>query len=197
MHPSHRQLRGAASLTVFTVGHSTHTIEDFIRSLQAHGVTRVVDVRTIPRSRHNPQFNQDCLSSSLKEAGIACVHLPNLGGLRPTTLASRNLGWRNKSFRGFADYMATPAFERGIRALIRLARQENVAMMCAEAVPWACHRSLIADALLVRGIRVIHILSPWRYEPHKLTPFASVRNVRVTYPRIRKPEARLSATQTI
>jgi uncharacterized protein (DUF488 family) len=159
-------------LTVATIGHSTRTIEEFIQALQSHGVTRVVDVRTIPRSRHNPQFGQDCLPASLQAAGIGYVHLPDLGGLRHTTRASPNLGWRNASFRGFADYMQTPAFEKGIRELLRIARTDRIAVMCAEAVPWACHRSLIADALLVRGIRVHHILSAGRYEPHRLTPFA-------------------------
>lgn len=169
-------------LTVFTIGHSTRAIEDFIQALQTHGVTRIVDVRTIPRSRHNPQFDQDCLPRSLKEAGISYSQLPDLGGLRHTTRASMNLGWRNESFRGFADYMETPAFEKGIRELMRLAGKDKIALMCAEAVPWSCHRSLIADALLVRGVRVNHIMSPWRYESHTLTSFAKVRGHRVTYP---------------
>lgn len=182
MHRNTQSARVTTSLTVLTIGHTTHTIEHFIQSLEAHEVSRVVDVRRIPRSQHNPQFNQDCLSRSLREAGIGYVHLPDLGGLRQTTRASRNLGWRNKSFRGFADYMETPPFEKGVRALLRLARQDKIALMCAEAVPWACHRCLIADALLARGTRVNHILSAWRYEPHTLTPFAKVHDRQVTYP---------------
>ena len=140
-------------LTVLTVGHSTRTSEDFIQLLQVHGVTRVVDVRAIPRSRHNPQFDQELLSRSLKEAGIGYTHMAGLGGLRHTTRNSLNLGWRNESFRGFADYMQTSEFERGLRDMLRFARKERIALMCAEAVPWACHRSLIADALVARGIR--------------------------------------------
>lgn len=182
MRPSNCHIRNAGSLAVATVGHSTHPIEDFIRSLQAHGITRIIDVRAIPRSRHNPQFNQDCLARSLKEAGIGYAHLPDLGGLRHASSASRNLGWRNEAFRGFADYMGTPAFEKGFRKLLRFARNGKIALMCAEAVPWACHRCLIADALLVRGIRVNHILSAWRYEPHMLTPFAKISDAHVTYP---------------
>ncbi len=183
MHQTSHSARITTSLIVLTIGHSTRTIEDFIQTLQAYGVTCVVDVRTIPRSRHNPQFSQDCLPRSLKEAGIGYVHVPALGGLRHTTRHSRNLGWRNESFRGFADYMETPAFEQGVRELLRLARKDKLALMCAEAVPWACHRSLIADALLARGIRVNHILSAWRYEPHELTPCAKVLDTYVTSPR--------------
>jgi len=167
---------------VLTAGHSTRTIEDFIWLLQAHGVTRVVDVRTIARSRHNPWFDQDFLSRSLEEAGIGYVHMAGLGGLRHTARDSPNLAWRNESFRGFADYMRTPAFERSMKELLRLARQERIALMCAEAVPWACHRSLIADALLARAVRTRHILSLSHCEPHTLTSFAKVRGIHVTYP---------------
>ncbi len=167
---------------MLTVGHSTRAIDDFIRLVQANGVSCVADVRTIPRSRHNPQFNQDCLPRSLSQAGIGYVHLAQLGGLRHTTRQSPNLGWRNESFRGFADYMQTREFEKGLTALMRLAGGRRVAIMCAEAVPWACHRSLIADALLVRGVRVQHILSLSNCEPHALTSFARVRGARLTYP---------------
>jgi uncharacterized protein (DUF488 family) len=167
---------------VLTVGHSTRTLQDFIHLLQAHGVTRVVDVRTIPRSRHNPQFNADVLPGSLQEAGIGCTHLSELGGLRHTTRNSQNLGWRNASFRGFADYMQTPDFEKGLAELIRLAQKERIAVMCAEAVPWTCHRSLISDALLVRGIRAEHIMSATNSRPHTLTPFAKVKGTRILYP---------------
>ncbi len=145
-------------------------------------MARVVDVRTIPRSRHNPQFNADSLPACLEKAGIRYCHLPGLGGLRQATRDSLNRGWRNASFRGFADYMQTPAFEEALAELIRLARREPVALMCAEAVPWRCHRSLIADALLARGIGVEHILSGTRRQEHTLTPFARVRGTQVTYP---------------
>lgn len=169
---------------VLTIGHSTRPIEAFIHLLEAHGVACVADVRTIPRSRHNPQFNADALAASLKAAGIGYRHLAGLGGLRHTTAASVNTGWRNASFRGFADYMQTPEFERALESLIKLASRRLVALMCAEAVPWRCHRSLIADILIVRGIRIEHIMSLTRCQPHTLTPFAKVRGRQITYPTI-------------
>jgi len=174
----------ADALTVLTIGHSTRTIEEFIRLLQAHGVTRIVDVRTIPRSRHNPQFNRDALPASLKKAGIGYTHLAELGGRRPTTRDSVNTGWRNTSFRGYADYMQTPEFQEGMEQLIRLAREDRLALMCAEAVPWRCHRSLIEDALWVRGIPGEDIMSATLRRRHALTPFAKVRGTRITYPAV-------------
>jgi len=170
------------SIVVLTIGHSTRTLEEFIGLLQAHGVTRVVDVRTVPRSRHNPQFNKTSLPRALKKVGLGYVHLPGLGGLRHAKRDSINMGWRNASFRGYADYMQTPEFEHNLEELIRLAKQERIAIMCAEAVPWRCHRSLIADALLVRGIRAEDIMSPTRRQIHVLTPFAKVRGTTITYP---------------
>jgi uncharacterized protein (DUF488 family) len=167
---------------VLTIGHSTRTLAEFIRLLQAHAVSRVVDVRTVPRSRHNPQFNKASLPRALKQAGLGYVHLPGLGGLRHAKRDSLNVGWRNASFRGYADYMQTPEFEQSLEELIRLANQDQIALMCAEAVPWRCHRSLIADALLVRGIRTEDIMSPIRRTAHTLTPFAKVRGTVVTYP---------------
>ena len=167
---------------VLTIGHSAHTIGEFIGLLQAHGATLVVDVRTVPRSRHNPQFDQASLPASLKKAGLGYVHLPGLGGLRHARRDSLNLGWRNASFRGFADYMQTPEFEQSLDELIQLANQEQIAIMCAEAVPWRCHRSLIADALLVRGIRVEDIMSPTSCTAHTLTSFAKARDTTITYP---------------
>ena len=166
---------------VLTIGHSTRTLEEFIRLLQAHAVTRVVDVRTVPRSRHNPQFNRDTLPPSLKTAGIAYTHMAELGGLRHTTLDSPNTGWRNASFRGYADYMQTPEFGKALDELIQLAKRDRIAVMCAEAVPWRCHRSLIADALLVRRIQVEDIMTPTRHQVHVLTPFAKVRGTTITY----------------
>jgi uncharacterized protein (DUF488 family) len=167
---------------VLTIGHSTHTLEEFIGLLQAHRATRVVDVRTVPRSRYNPQFNKTSLPRALKKAGLGYVHIPGLGGLRHAKRDSLNLGWRNVSFRGYADYMQTPEFEQSLDELIRLAKQERIAIMCAEAVPWRCHRSLIADALLVRGIRAEDIMSQTRCQVHRLTPFAKVRGTTITYP---------------
>ena len=167
---------------VLTIGHSTRTLEEFIGLLQAHGVTRVVDVRTVPRSRHNPQFNKTSLPRELKKAGLGYVHLPGLGGLRHAKRDSINMGWRNASFRGYADYMQTPEFDQSLEELIRLAKLERIAIMCAEAVPWRCHRSLIADALLVRGIRTEDIMSPTRRQVHVLTAFAKVQGTTITYP---------------
>jgi uncharacterized protein (DUF488 family) len=167
---------------VLTIGHSTRTLEEFIGLLQAHGATRVVDVRTVPRSRHNPQFNEASLPGSLTNAGLAYVHMPGLGGLRHAKRDSLNPGWRNASFRGYADYMQTPEFGQSIDELVRLANRERIVLMCAEAVPWRCHRSLIADALLARGIRTEDIMSPTRRQVHTLTPFAEVRGTKITYP---------------
>jgi uncharacterized protein (DUF488 family) len=168
--------------TVLTVGHSTRTWEDFLALLRAHDVQRVIDIRTIPRSRHNPQFNRETLSKELRAARIGYVHLRKLGGLRHTRRDSRNMGWRNASFRGFADYMQTSEFEAGLRRLIKLGGQKRSVIMCAEAVPWRCHRSLIADALHVRGIRVFDIMSMKRYQIHSLVRFACVHGVHITYP---------------
>jgi len=169
---------------VLTVGHSTRPIDVFTRLLTGNGVTHLADVRTIPRSRHNPQFNSDALADSLRQSGIAYSHLPGLGGLRRANPDSVNAAWRNASFRGYADYMQTPEFARNLVAVVELAATERVALMCAEAVPWRCHRSLIADALLARGVAVEEIVSETRRQPHKLTPFARVDGVSVTYPAI-------------
>lgn len=171
-----------SSLRIFTIGHSNRPIEEFIRLLEAHGVKRVVDIRTIPRSRHNPQFNADVLPKSLHAAGIDYTPMKELGGLRHTTRDSINTGWKNASFRGFADYMQTPEFAAAIDALIEIAAEKTTAIMCAEAVPWRCHRSLVADALVVRGINVEHILSVTRAQPHEITPFARVDGLEITYP---------------
>lgn len=167
---------------VMTIGHSTHALEEFIGLLQAHGATCVVDVRTVPRSRHNPQFDKASLPRSLKNAGLGYVHTPGLGGLRHAKRDSPNMGWRNASFRGYADYMQTPEFAQELEELVRLATQDRIVLMCAEAMPWRCHRSLIADALLVRGIRTEDIMSATRRQVHTLTPFAKVRGTAITYP---------------
>ncbi len=169
---------------ILTIGHSTRTIEDFIDLLQAHGVQLIADIRTVPRSRRNPQFNEDTLAASLKKSGIDYVRLKELGGLRHPKKDSGNLGWRNASFRGFADYMQTKDFEAGINELIRLARDRTVAIMCAEALPWRCHRSLVADALLVRGIKVEHIMSLKNQIEHSMTKWAKVDGRQITYPEL-------------
>jgi uncharacterized protein (DUF488 family) len=171
-----------ASPIVLTIGHSTRTLEAFIELLKAHAVTKIVDVRTVPRSRHNPQFNRETLPDHLKAPHVTYVHMPGLGGLRHPRPDSPNTGWRNASFRGFADYMQTQEFEENLEALIKLASKERIALMCAEALPWRCHRSLIADALRSRGIPVEHILSSTRRQPHALTPWAQVDGTRLTYP---------------
>jgi uncharacterized protein (DUF488 family) len=167
---------------IFTIGHSTRPIEEFIRLLKAHGVQRVIDVRTIPRSRHNPQFSRERLSAALHSARLHYRHLPGLGGLRRPAPDSPNTAWRNTSFRGYADHMRTAEFETSLERCLAFARQERVALMCAEAVPWRCHRSLIADALLARGIEVREIVSAIRARPHAFTPWATVQGTRVTYP---------------
>ncbi len=173
--PSHE------SEVVFTIGHSTRSIGEFIRLLEAHGVQRVLDVRRIPRSRHNPQFSRDQLPPALRRARIYYRHLPGLGGLRRARGDSLNTGWRNASFRGYADYMQTTAFQLSLDRCIAFARRESVALMCAEAVPWRCHRTLIADALVARGIQVKEIASGVRSVAHVLTPWAQVKGTEVTY----------------
>jgi uncharacterized protein (DUF488 family) len=165
-----------------TVGHSNRPAGELVEMLQAHGVKLLADVRTVPRSRHNPQFNRELLPATLAAAGIDYVHLPALGGLRRPRPDSTNTGWRNPSFRGYADYMQTPDFQAALDELIRLDAEHPMAIMCAESVPWRCHRSLIADALTARGISVAHIMTPRNSHPHKLTPFARVRNGQVAYP---------------
>ena len=174
---------------VFTVGHSTRPLVDFIGLLAAHSVKLLVDVRTVPRSRHNPQFNTDTLSAALDLTGIGYSHAAGLGGLRRTHAGSPNSGWRNASFRGYADHMQTAEFATSLAWLIERASRERVAIMCAEAVPWRCHRSLIADALVVHGVRAEELVSPSRVTDHKLTAFAQVDGLSITYPP--PPEAAL------
>jgi uncharacterized protein (DUF488 family) len=169
-------------MTIGTIGHSTHPIEEFIGILQAHGIRQLVDVRTIPRSRRNPQFNRESLPASLHTAEIHYHHLPGLGGLRHPRKDSTNTGWRNASFRGYADYMQTPEFAENLDRLITIASEAPTAIMCAEAVPWRCHRSLIADALGARGIPTIEIMSANKSQPHAITPFAKIEGQHVTYP---------------
>jgi uncharacterized protein (DUF488 family) len=167
---------------VLTVGHSTRPIAEFIALLAAHSVTQLIDVRTVPRSRHNPQFNLDTLPAALEDADISYAHAAGLGGFRRAGPESPNMGWRNASFRGYADYMQTAEFAENLAELIDRAAQERIALMCAEAVPWRCHRSLIADALVVHGIRVEEIISGARCQVHALTHFAKVEGMTITYP---------------
>lgn len=167
---------------VFAIGHSNQPFESFLDALLAHGVRFVADIRTVPRSRTVPWTWSETLSGLLADHGLGYAHLPRLGGLRKPRPDSPNDAWRNKSFQGYADYMQTPEFEEGLEDLLTIARQAPVAMMCAEAVPWRCHRSLVADALLARGIPVTQIFSATNAKPHKMTPFARVEGDRVTYP---------------
>ncbi|HYM88743.1 MAG TPA: DUF488 domain-containing protein [Nitrospiraceae bacterium] len=170
-------------LTLWTLGHSTRPIDEFIRVLRAHEIILLVDVRTVPRSRYNPQFNTDTLSERLKEAGLVSLHMPALGGLRKAQKDSINIGWRNASFRGYADYMQTDKFQRALDALMAYGTDTRTAIMCAEAVPWRCHRSLIADALTSKGWEVRHIMSPEKATLHVLTSFAHFEKGALTYPK--------------
>ncbi len=187
------QTQSWAGVPIFTIGHSTHPLDELVSRLRSLQVSILVDIRTIPRSRHNPQFNGDALRSALKKRGLRYVHLPRLGGLRRARADSPNTGWRNASFRGFADYMLTAEFEAGLAELRALAAEGVVAIMCAEAVPWRCHRSLVADALQARGARVEHIVGLSRASQHRRTPFAVVRDLRVVYPGEPESDERLSA----
>ncbi len=167
---------------IYTIGHSTRTLEEFVSSLRGFGIQRVVDVRTIPRSRHNPQFDRATLATSLRNRRLGYRHMKGLGGLRHPRTDSENLGWRNLSFRGFADYMQTPDFSEALAQLIALATEKPTVIMCAEAVPWRCHRSLIADALLLRGFSVEHIMRLGVSRTHSLHPLAVVDQGVLRYP---------------
>jgi uncharacterized protein (DUF488 family) len=183
MAATHRERKPEqAEGAVFTLGHSTLPIERFIALLQIFGIERLVDIRAIPRSRHNPQFNDTALSGSLGAQHIDYVPMQALGGRRHARKDSSNTGWRNASFRGYADYMQTDAFQEALNSLIQMGREQRVAIMCAEAVPWRCHRSLVADALQVRGVPALEILSESNVRMHTLTPFARVQGLQVTYP---------------
>jgi len=171
-----------AARTLYTIGHSTRTTRQLVDVLRAHGVEQVVDVRTIPKSRHNPQFNRPALSRALHAVKIGYRHMKVLGGLRHARPDSVNLGWRNASFRGYADYMQSEGFAAGLARLEQLAARRSTAIMCAEAVPWRCHRSLIADALTVARWRVLHIQSRHTARRHKRTTFLEVRSGKLVYP---------------
>jgi uncharacterized protein (DUF488 family) len=170
---------------IYTIGHSNRPLEEFLNMLRAHDIAQLIDVRTAAGSRRNPQFGKSELSLALEAEGTRYLHLPELGGFRKPRIDSRNTGWRNASFRGFADYMETPQFEAGITRLLEVAEARTASIMCSEAVPWRCHRSLIADALTVRGQEVRHIMSANKADEHRLTPFAKVDGTEIWYP----PEA--------
>jgi len=171
------------SVLILTIGHSTRTLDDFIGILRPHGVALLVDIRTIPRSRHNPQFNQETLSERLKESRIDYVLMKQLGGLRHPRADSPNMGWRNSSFRGFADYMQTEEFTKGVDQLIGLAQSVQACITCAEVLPWRCHRWLISDALSIRGVHVEHIMTIKTRKKHSMTRWASIEGTQITYPR--------------
>jgi uncharacterized protein (DUF488 family) len=167
---------------ICTVGHSTHSLNEFVKLLKLNSVTHILDVRTVPRSRRNPQFNKDSLPVPLALEGIGYTHLPELGGLRRTHPQSVNTGWRNDSFRGYADYMQTDEFAESVDKVMALAVLERCALMCAEVLPWRCHRSLIADALMLRGAQVEDIIGLQARKTHRLTPWAHVDGLKIIYP---------------
>lgn len=175
------------SREIYAIGHSTRTIEAFISLLQAHAIEIVIDIRTIPKSRHNPQFNQEALKQALKASGIGYRHMKELGGLRHASADSINTGWINASFRGFADYMQTPPFQIALEKLEKIAEKKRCALMCAEAIPWRCHRSLVLDALSLRKWQGFHIQSRKTAKKHELTPFLKVKKGMLYYPSPEEP----------
>jgi uncharacterized protein (DUF488 family) len=175
-------LSKASETVVLTIGHSTRTLEEFVQLLEVYGVTLMVDVRTVPRSRYNPQFNKETLPTSLKHFGVRYMHMPEIGGLRHPKHESVNTAWKNSGFRGYADYMQTQEFADSLLKIVALARENRLALMCAEALPWRCHRNLISDALLVRHIKVEHIISKDSVIAHELNSLAQVEGTKITYP---------------
>jgi uncharacterized protein (DUF488 family) len=171
-----------SELTLYTIGHSTRTLNEFMELLNVYGITLLLDVRTVPRSRHNPQFNKETLPATLKSYGVKYIHMPDIGGLRHPKRDSINLAWKNMGFRGYADYMQTKEFTDTVLKITALARENCLALMCAEALPWRCHRSLISDALVVRHVKVLHIISKDNTITHELTEFAHVEGNQITYP---------------
>ena len=167
---------------LWTIGHSTRSLQEFRSLLSAHGMQSLIDVRRFPFSRRYPHFNGEPLAAALHEAGILYTHEPGLGGRRKARADSINLGWKNESFRGYADYMQTEEFQDALQELMADSRLRPTALLCAEAVPWRCHRSLIADALTARGWTIRHILSPDRADLHALTAFARIEHARLSYP---------------
>lgn len=173
--------------TLYTIGHSTRPIDEFLTILKAYDIKQLVDIRTIPKSRRNPQYAGENLQKSLENAGIRYIYSKDLGGLRPSVKTGGNEAWENASFRNYADYMQTDEFKEAVEELLDISQEEATVIMCAEAVPWRCHRRLVGDAMLVREVPVTDIISEKKAEPHRLTPFASVDGLEVTYPK--KPES--------
>ena len=167
---------------IYTIGHSTRSFEELVSILRSFDIQAVADVRLIPKSRRFPHFNDEFLTTELPKRGIAYLSFRSLGGRRRARKDSPNLGWRNESFRGYADFMQTPAFEQALEELMSAAKERATTTMCAEAVPWRCHRSLISDALLVRGWRVMDVMGEGKAVPHKLTEFARVEGATIVYP---------------
>ena len=174
--------KAAESTVVFTIGHSIRTLEEFVQLLKVYNVNLLVDVRTVPRSRHNPQFNKETLPASLKQDGIRYIHMPEIGGLRHPKRDSINLAWENSGFRGYADYMQTQEFTDNLLKIVALARENCLALMCAEALPWRCHRNLLSDALVVHHVKVEHIIGKDSTINHQLTEFAQIEGTKITYP---------------
>lgn len=177
-----RPARGWARVTVYAVGHSTLAAEELVARLRHFGVATLLDIRTVPRSRTNPQFDVATLARTLAREGIGHAHVAELGGLRKPRPGTPNAGWRNTSFRGYADHMRSDEFARGLERLREAARGGPVALMCSEALRWRCHRSLVADALFARGVVVEHVTGPTRAQEHTPTPFARFRGLAITYP---------------
>ena len=171
-----------AELTLYTIGHSTRTLDEFIALLKSYGIILLVDVRTVPRSRHNPQFNKETLPATLKPAGVRYLHMPEIGGLRHPKRDSINLALKNLGFRGYADYMQTKEFADNLLKIVALARENCLTLMCAEALPWRCHRSLISDALIARHVKVLHIISTTSAITHQVSELAQLEGTRITYP---------------
>jgi len=181
-----RDAFGGSSRTIWTIGHSTRSPEEFVALLGEHRVQVLADVRQFPTSQRVPWTAKASLAKALSDRGIAYEHFADLGGFRKALPDSVNTGWRNAGFRGYADYMASAEFSAALDRLIAVAADGRTAIMCAESVPWKCHRSLLSDALVVRGVRVMHILSASKTQDHGLTPFAHVHGGRITYPATRK-----------
>jgi len=175
-------LSKAPETVVLTIGHSTRTLEEFVQLIEVYGLTLVVDVRTVPRSRHNPHFNKETLPTSLKHYGVRYIHMPEIGGLRHPKHESVNTAWKNSGFRGYADYMQTQEFAVSLLKIVALARENRLALMCAEALPWRCHRNLISDALVVRNLKVEHIIGKDSVINHELNSLAQVEGTKITYP---------------
>jgi uncharacterized protein (DUF488 family) len=175
-------VKASESTVILTIGHSIRTLEEFVDLLGVYGVTLLVDVRTVPRSRHNLQFNKETLPGSLKPYGVRYIHMPEIGGLRHPKHNSINMAWKNSGFRGYADYMQTQEFTDNLLKIVALARENQLALMCAEALPWRCHRSLFSDALVVRHVKVEHIISKDSTINHQLNELAHVEGTKITYP---------------